>query len=64
MTTKLKINNILDKLKEGIKQAKKPKQEKELIPPPGSIRVRDMRQEAMDQGAHGAGEYFKENQVG
>ena len=55
---KLDINRIVEKLKEGTKQAKP----KEPFNPAikSEIRIRDMRQEAMDQGSHGAKEYFGE----
>ena len=54
---KLDINKIVDKLKEGAKQVK-PKTP--FNPVIKTHKERDMRQEAMDMGSHGAKEYFGE----
>lgn len=66
MTTKLKIDSIVAKMKEGVKQVKAEAKSKPtfnpVIKPTDTIRVRDMRQDAMDGGSHGS-EIFKEGQV-
>lgn len=69
MAQKLKIDKIVEKMKEGIKEVKaktpfnpaiKPNQKIE----PTGPKIRDMRQEAMEQGSHGASEYFGDNNAG
>lgn len=66
---KLKIDDIVAKMKEGVKglTPKKPQGTpvvaKPVQPTTSGIRVRDMRQEAREQGSHGAEEYFGKDQV-
>ena len=55
---KLDVNKIVEKLKEGVKQAKNPESKTPFNPVIKTHRERDMRQEAMDMGSHGAKEYF------
>ena len=65
MTSKINPKKIVEAMKEAAKLAKsKPPVKPEVKPvaQPQGIRVRDMRQEAMDLGAHGS-EAFKEGQV-
>ena len=62
---KLELKKIVETMKDVAKMKKvAPKADAPKVAPsaPG-VRVRDMRQEAMDQGAHGSQDYFKENQV-
>ena len=62
---KLKINDIIAKMKEGAKSAtpKKAEGTPMVTKPSGGIRIRDMRQEAREQGSHGSEEYFGKDQV-
>ena len=53
---KLELKKILEAMK-PVKEVKKVQDT-----PKDGIRVRDMRQEAMDMGSVGANDYFKENQ--
>lgn len=55
---KLELNKIVEKLKEGAKEAKKASKTPFNPVIPTGPRVRDMRQEAMDMGSHGAKEMF------
>ena len=59
---KLDINKIVEKMKEGVKGAKVAPKESPNISKvkDAGVRVRDMRQEAMDLGAHSARDYFYE----
>lgn len=59
---KLDISKIVEKLKEGTKEAKKIKTPFNPAIKP-THRERDMRQEAMDMGSHGAKEYFGTKEV-
>ena len=65
MTSKINPKKIVEAMKEAAKLAKakkpEPKVESKPVAPPSGIRVRDMRQEAMDLGSHGS-EAFKEGQ--
>ena len=60
---KLKINDIIAKMKEGVKTLAPKKPEAPLAKPSSGIRERDMRQEARELGSHGAEEYFGKDQV-
>ena len=65
MTTKLNINKIVEKMKEGVKEAKKAEKAPKTAFNPvikTGPRERDMRQEAREMGAHGASEFFPEHQ--
>lgn len=57
MVQKLKVDKIVEKMKEAIKEVKK---EKKPFNPVIKIgpQERDMRQEAMDMGSHGAKDIF------
>ena len=57
MTTKFKPKDIVSAMKKAIKDVPKVADSKP------THRERDMRQEAVDMGSHGAAEYFKEGQV-
>lgn len=58
---KLDVSKIVEKLKEGVKQAKKPAFNPVIKSGP---RERDMRQEAIDLGSHGAKEMFGDTNAG
>lgn len=61
MVSKLKVDSIVQKFKDAVKVTKGVKPTPE-VQQKGSVRVRDMRQESMDMGAHGA-DIFKDGQV-
>lgn len=62
---KLDINKIVEKMKEGTKGMNAAPKESPNISKvkDGGVRVRDMRQEAMDLGAHSAKDYFYEQGI-
>lgn len=64
MTTKIKVSEIVSAMKKAISTVKpltsKPMEKLTLSSNP---RERDMRQEAMDMGSHGANEYFGESKT-
>lgn len=57
---KLDLKKIVEAMKPAKDEKRPLEKAKEQI---GSIRVRDMRQEARELGSHGAEEYFKDGQV-
>lgn len=54
------IGKLIKAIKQGVKQDKgpKPKVAPKDKPTINTFRVRDMRQESMDLGSHGARDYF------
>lgn len=65
---RMQTDKIVEAMKQAAKATKKPVSKEPVKPfnpviKPEGIKVRDMRQEAMDQGSHGAKEFFKEGQV-
>lgn len=62
MTTKIKVDTIVEAMKKAAKEAKKPVSKTPFNPViKTGPRERDMRQEAMDMGSHGAKEMFGGN---
>ena len=57
---KLDLKKIVEAMK-PVKSVKK-SEVKELVKPSGP-RIRDMRQEAMEMGSHGAKEFFSDSEV-
>lgn len=55
MKNKKDISRLISSLKKEVKKSEGKSEEKI---PPGAIRERDMRQEAIDMDSHGAREYF------
>ena len=63
---KLKIDQIVNGMKEGLKEAKTEAKKAPAQTPqvkPGGVRVRDMRQEARELGSHGAEDMFGKDQT-
>ena len=64
MVQKLKVDKIVEAMKIAAKEAKSKTPFNPAIKSNDikGINVRDMRQEAMEQGSHGASEYFGEKE--
>ena len=66
MTSKLKLDKIVETMKQAAKEAKKspnPLEKTHMKPVSPGHRERDMRDEAKELGSYGAHEYFGESKT-